>query len=203
MMTWAALILVAAGLGYAFGVRSYLAWRATGDTGLRIDAGPAGSVAWWAKLLFIVSIVLAIGGPVIALTGPGVLLWPESTIGQAAGLTVAVAGILIVIAAQHGMGNSWRIGVDHTEVTGLVTGGLFSLARNPIFTGMTVFAAGIALLTPGFVSAVAVLMLIAAIELQVRAVEEPYLATTHGQAYRRYATRTGRFLPAIGKLPLP
>jgi len=37
----------------------------------------------------------------------------------------------------------------------------------------------------------------------VRAVEEPYLLDTHGDAYRGYATRVGRFLPGVGRLPLP
>ena len=77
-MAWTALVLVIAGLGYAFGVRSYLAWRATGDTGLRTATGPAGSTAWWAKLLFIASIVLLIAGPVTSLAGPGFLRWPQA-----------------------------------------------------------------------------------------------------------------------------
>jgi protein-S-isoprenylcysteine O-methyltransferase Ste14 len=39
-----------------------------------------------------------------------------------------------------------------------------------------------------------------ALELQVRAVEEPYLIRSHGDAYRAYAARVGRFLPGIGRL---
>lgn len=41
-------------------------------------------------------------------------------------------------------------------------------------------------------------MLLAAIEVQVRAVEEPYLVRTHGTTYVRYAERVGRFLPQLG-----
>ena len=37
------------------------------------------------------------------------------------------------------------------------------------------------------------------LELQVRAVEEPYLLRTHGDAYRAYAARVGRFLPGVGR----
>ena len=32
-----------------------------------------------------------------------------------------------------------------------------------------------------------------------RLVEEPYLHRVHGTAYDRYAARTGRFLPWIGR----
>jgi protein-S-isoprenylcysteine O-methyltransferase Ste14 len=34
------------------------------------------------------------------------------------------------------MGASWRIGVDPSERTDLVTGGAFALVRNPIFSAM-------------------------------------------------------------------
>ncbi len=37
-------------------------------------------------------------------------------------------------------------------------------------------------------------------QVQVRAIEEPYLVRTHGAAYTGYAARTGRFLPGIGRL---
>lgn len=40
----------------------------------------------------------------------------------------------------------------------------------------------------------------AGIQMQVRAVEEPHLLATHGQAYAHYAARVGRFLPWIGRL---
>ena len=42
--------------------------------------------------------------------------------------------------------------------------------------------------------------LLVALEIQVRAVEEPYLLRTHGDAYRRYAAATGRFVPGIGRI---
>ena len=37
-----------------------------------------------------------------------------------------------------------------------------------------------------------------ALEIQVRAVEEPHLARVHGDAYRQYAARVGRFVPGHG-----
>lgn len=39
-----------------------------------------------------------------------------------------------------------------------------------------------------------------ALELQLRAVEEPYLLTAHGHAYATYAARVGRFAPGTGRL---
>jgi protein-S-isoprenylcysteine O-methyltransferase Ste14 len=59
---------------------------------------------------------------------------------------------------------------------------------------------GIALLVPNAVAVAAVLLLLTALEIQTRLVEEPYLLRTHGSAYRDYAARVGRFLPLVGRL---
>jgi protein-S-isoprenylcysteine O-methyltransferase Ste14 len=55
-------------------------------------------------------------------------------------------------------------------------------------------------LVPNAFSALAFALTFAGIEIQVRAVEEPYLAKTHGPAYRDYASRVGRFAPGVGRL---
>jgi len=195
----AALVLYLLGLGLAFGWRSVIQWRRTGDTGLRLDAGPPGTVAWWAKLLFIAALVLGLAGPITALAGLPAIDALDHTSVQAGGLLIAVAGVLTTVAAQLHMGASWRVGVDHTERTTLITSGAFRLARNPIFTAMTVTSAGMSLLVPNIVSIAATAVLIASVQLQVRAVEEPYLARTHGNTYAAYAARVGRFLPRIGR----
>src|SRR3712207_8288179 len=43
-------------------------------------------------------------------------------------------------------------------------------------------------------SALALICLITAVQIQVRAVEEPYLARTHGADYTTYTAHAGRFL---------
>ena len=58
---------------------------------------------------------------------------------------------------------------------------------------------GLVLLAPNVLSALALLALLLALEIQVRGVEEPYLMRTHGTAYRDYASRTGRFVPGWGR----
>jgi protein-S-isoprenylcysteine O-methyltransferase Ste14 len=114
-------------------------------------------------------------------------------------LALALAGIALTLAAQTAMGASWRVGVDAGERTALVTGGLFAHVRNPVFTAMTVTAAGLTPMVPNAVAVLALAGLAAAIELQVRVVEEPYLTRVHGTAYASYAARTGRFLPGVGR----
>jgi len=116
------------------------------------------------------------------------------------GIVLAVAGGLAVFAAQLGMGESWRIGVSDEQGTDLVTGGWFSWCRNPIYTAMIVGWTGFALIVPTWLSIAAVPVIAFGLELQVRAVEEPYLLRAHGDAYRAYASRVGRFVPGVGRL---
>ena len=52
----------------------------------------------------------------------------------------------------------------------------------------------------GAASVLAVVLMAAGVEIQVRAVEEPYLDGAHGPSYRQWAARTGRFVPALGRV---
>ena len=98
------------------------------------------------------------------------------------------------------MGDSWRIGVDADERTALVTGGLFGHVRNPIFSFVLLSASGLLLLVPNALALCAVALTLAGIQIQVRAVEEPYLLSAHGEAYADYARRVGRFVPGVGRM---
>ncbi|GAA1076808.1 hypothetical protein GCM10009605_12020 [Nocardiopsis composta] len=53
---------------------------------------------------------------------------------------------------------------------------------------------------PTPLSAAAPAVFTAAVQIQVRPVEEPCPAAVHGQDHRRHAGRTGRFLPGAGRL---
>ena len=50
------------------------------------------------------------------------------------------------------------------------------------------------------VALIAFVVLVVALELQVRVVEEPYLLVAQGAAYADYAARVGRFVPGVGRL---
>jgi protein-S-isoprenylcysteine O-methyltransferase Ste14 len=68
---------------------------------------------------------------------------------------------------------------------------------------MVVAQLGVVLMVLTWVSAASLAALVAAVQLQVRAVEEPYLSTVHGPACTAYAARTGRFVPGVGRLTDP
>ena len=88
-------------------------------------------------LLLGVAVVLCVAGPILQLadtldTVPAL----ESDVANILGAVLASLGIVITAIAQFAMGDAWRIGVDPSECTELVTDGPFSVVRNPIFAAM-------------------------------------------------------------------
>ena len=73
------------------------------------------------------------------------------------------------------------------------------ICRNPIYLGMFVALAGMALALPTVLSVVFLLCVVAGVRYQVSQ-EEEYLLRTYGQGFRIYASRVGRFVPGLGKM---
>ena len=155
-----------AGLGMVFGVRMWSHRRTTGGSGFRGLSGRPGSGAWWGGVLFVAALALTMLGLVLALVG----VVPAVVAAMAlpwVGLAAAVAGLIGVVAAQRAMGASWRIGVDTTERTRLVTDGLFAFARNPVFTGMCLALGGLTAMAPTVLTGAGLVCLVVAVQLQV------------------------------------
>jgi protein-S-isoprenylcysteine O-methyltransferase Ste14 len=199
---WIALGLYGLYLLLAFGWRTWLQIRRTGDSGFRLPSGRFGSLEWFAGALFTLGLV---GGAAAAILDVTDVVEPLAALDsagvRATGLALFLAGLAGIVYAQVAMGSSWRIGVDAEERTELVTEGPFALVRNPIFAAMLPASLGLALLVPSVVALAGLAVLFVALEIQVRLVEEPYLLRAHGDAYRDYARGVGRFVPGVGRLP--
>ena len=181
-------------------VRVAIQLRRTGRTWLIGLRKGAGALDWLSGILFIGGMAMAVVSlnlvlnddldPIDALDVDGL---------HAVGIVLAALGGLAVFGAQLGMGENWRVGVSDEQRTDLVTGGWFSVCRNPIYAAMVVGWSGFALMVPTWLSLAAVVVIAIALELQVRFVEEPYLVRTHGNEYGAYASRVGRFVPGVGR----
>jgi protein-S-isoprenylcysteine O-methyltransferase Ste14 len=196
-----ALVLLAVFGLLGFIWRAWLQRRRTGSTGFHGISGNIGSAEWVAGLGFVISLIVAVVGPVLQLSGvitPLPVLHADAI--QIAGIMLALLGIVLTVWAQLDMGDSWRVGVDESETTALVHTGMFGRVRNPIYTAMLTFDVGIALLTPNFVTIAGLILAATALELQVRRVEERYLLGKHGEAYLGYTASVGRFIPGVGLL---
>ena len=188
-------------LALAFGLRTWIQVRRTGSTGFVGLRGRPASVEWSSGVLFGAALIVGFAAPVLDLldvADPIDAL--DGAAGHIAGAVLAIGGIAATLYAQIAMGSSWRIGVDPQERTHLVTSGPFAIVRNPIFAAMLPTSLGLTLLVPSVVALTGFAALVVALELQTRAVEEPYLLRTHGEDYAAYAARVGRFLPGVGRL---
>ncbi len=198
---WIALGLYAVYMALAFGLRTWLQLRRTGESGFKGVSGRPGSLEWTAGVLFVVAIAVGVAAPVLDVVDALEPLDAFDSAGvRATGVAVFVVGLVATLYAQLAMGESWRIGVDPDEQTALVTAGPFAVVRNPIFAAMFPASLGLALLVPNVVALAGLGALWLALEIQVRLVEEPYLLRAHGDAYREYAARVGRFVPGLGRL---
>lgn len=193
-----ALILEVIYIALVLAARVWLHRRRTGDWGIRLQR--ENTAARLCGVLFTGTLLLGLVGAVLAATETTALVdGLDNRATLVAGVAVFVVGFLITWFGQQAMGRSWRIGVDPTERTELVTRGLFDFVRNPIFTGMIAAAFGLALIAPTSITIVAAVSLVLTIELQVRTIEEPHLRTSM-LAWPAYASSTGRFVPLVGRI---
>ena len=113
---------------------------------------------------------------------------------RAAGLVLAIAGLLFFTIAVYTMKDSWRAGVSHTDKTALVTSGIFQFSRNPAFLGFDLVYIGIVCMIFNVpllvISTAAYLML----HLQIVNNEEPFLQETFGAEYFEYKNHVNRYL---------
>jgi len=203
-MPYVALAGNAVFLVLAFGLRTVIQLRDTGDSGFRGVSGRPGSAEWLAGRLFGLALVIGVLAPILALTGA---VEPLSALDEdpvhIAGIVLFLIGLGLTLVSQFQMGESWRVGVEESERTDLIESGLFGLVRNPIFSAMVLVTVGLVAMVPSVVAFAGLVALLIALELQVRIVEEPYLLRTQGEPYAAYARRVGRFVPRVGRLRGP
>ncbi|WP_374443906.1 isoprenylcysteine carboxylmethyltransferase family protein [Epilithonimonas sp.] len=109
------------------------------------------------------------------------------------GLTLMLLALVWTIIAQNQMKDSWRIGIDNDMKTELVTSGLFSVSRNPVFLGMIVSLIGLFLITPNAVSLWFLILGYVLIQVQIR-LEEEFLYRQHGEKYLDYLIKVRRLI---------
>lgn len=112
---------------------------------------------------------------------------------QYIGLATLFISLVWTVIAQGHMKNSWRIGIDTVTKTELVTTGLFSVSRNPIFFGMILTLLGLFLVTPNAVTALFLIVGYILIQVQIR-LEEEFLIKEHGQHYLDYKQKVRRLI---------
>ena len=104
-----------------------------------------------------------------------------------------ILSLIVVWIAQSNMANSWRIGIDEKNKTSLVTKGLFSISRNPIFLGIMIANIGLFLVIPNAFTLVIIALSTTSINTQIR-LEEAFLKQEFGNDYLEYAKKVRRWI---------
>lgn len=180
-----------------FALPSWLVWKNTGINPVVLPKDDSvygfvgGVFKWLIALVFACLGANAFAPERLAWLFPP-LGWLEIPLARAFGWSVMVSSWLLILAAQRTMRQSWRIGIDEKEPTELVQNGLFARSRNPIFLGMVLTMAGLFLVLPKAVTLLAAVVSWVVISVQIR-LEEDFLSKQHGQAYRDYCQKVGRW----------
>lgn len=109
------------------------------------------------------------------------------------GVGLWLAALGIYLAALKSFGTSWRLRVGSADASQLVTDGIFGVSRNPIYVSFICMGLGTFLILGKLIF---LLIVLASVPLLHRRIvrEENYLQSTHGEAYRSYCSKVGRYL---------
>ncbi len=121
------------------------------------------------------------------------VVWLENDLLVYAGLAILTGSLIWIFISQGAMNKSFRIGIDENTKTDLVTNGIFSISRNPIYVGLISGFVGLFLVTPNAATLIFLLLIVLLIQVQVR-LEEEYLTKMHGDDFLDYKKKVRRFL---------
>jgi protein-S-isoprenylcysteine O-methyltransferase Ste14 len=159
----------------------------------------------WAGWIFVVVAWLAL--PFLSAGGtglPGTVIIPSLVhpVDRALGLIMMVAGYAGTLWCYVAMGNAWRMGVNRTEKTDLVTRGPYRLVRHPIYLCQVVMVAAIVVLLPSVLSLIILIIHLLCVSIKA-ADEESHLRALLGRSYEAYCAHTGRWLPPLLRRETP
>ena len=113
------------------------------------------------------------------------------------GLPLGLAAVAWLFWMLRTLGPNLTDTVTVRKNASLVTGGPYRWVRHPMYVGVALLVLAVSLITANVVIA---LLGTGTVAMQVLRVptEEAKLVERFGDAYRDYASRTGRFLPRLG-----
>ncbi|SHL49378.1 Putative Ca2+/H+ antiporter, TMEM165/GDT1 family [Pseudonocardia thermophila] len=152
------------------------------------------------RALFTLALLLGFAAPLLVALD---VLQPIAVFAQpgvaVVGAGLALLGVALLLATQL-EGAAVRA---RGEALPQVTRGLYARVRHPGLTGLVIVTAGTLVMVPTLVGVLAAVLVIVAVQVQVRAVREPGFARLYGPAYAEWVARTGRFLPRFAVEPPP
>jgi protein-S-isoprenylcysteine O-methyltransferase Ste14 len=197
ILEYSLLVYILCNISLTFVLPSYRVWKKTGI--FPITFGKEDTAHnYVGKVFKILMALLVFTGIVYSFYKEGVsylipIWYLEKPFLQIIGLILLFIALIWIIVAQFHMANSWRIGIDEKNKTALVTEGVFSISRNPIFLGMLTTLLGLFLIIPNIITLLVLVTGFVTVQIQVR-LEENFLAKSHQMDYEEYCKKTRRWL---------
>jgi protein-S-isoprenylcysteine O-methyltransferase Ste14 len=119
--------------------------------------------------------------------------WRVSRPLQALGIVLELLGVVVIVLGAFSLGRSIRAHPEPAPNAELRTAGLYRFVRHPIYSGVLVFAAGLAITSGNLASVIAFAVLVAVLAIKARFEER--LLEGRFAGYRRYADSIPRFFP--------
>lgn len=180
-----------------FFLRSYLLWRKTKINPFTFNKGDDAH-GYNGKIFSLISVIEIVVVAIYAFKNSWMnFLLPfwylESHMLVVIGWSLLFISLVIVSIAQTQMASSWRIGIDETNKTELVTKGFFSISRNPIFLAIMIANIGLFLVLPNAFTLLIISLSTVSINTQIR-LEEAFLEREHGKEYTNYKQKIRRWV---------
>jgi protein-S-isoprenylcysteine O-methyltransferase Ste14 len=112
---------------------------------------------------------------------------------QSAGAIVMFVGLIVFCLALISFNSSWRVGIDTVAPGELITTGVFSVSRNPIFLAINLYFLGTFLINNNLFFLMCFVCIALGFHLQIRQ-EEAFLIERYGDKYRKYMAQVRRYI---------
>jgi protein-S-isoprenylcysteine O-methyltransferase Ste14 len=113
------------------------------------------------------------------------------------GIVVAVAALVMFRLTHKALGRNWSVSLQLKDDHKLITHGVYSKVRHPMYTAFWLMALAQALLLPNFVAGFAGLIGFGTLYLLRVRQEEELMLKGFGAEYQAYMDRTGRIIPKL------
>lgn len=145
-------------------------------------------VSAWTFLLLFSALDSAFG------TFPGLnsIILFENLYVKSIGVLLVLIAFIIFIWALKDLGVSWRLGIDENNPGKLITKGIYSFFRHPIYVFFDLYFIGIFLINGNIIFLIFTFLIVVIMHYQALA-EEYFLSEKFGNKYKDYIDEVGRY----------
>ncbi|UZF93582.1 protein-S-isoprenylcysteine O-methyltransferase [Bosea sp. NBC_00550] len=120
-----------------------------------------------------------------------------------AGAAASAAALLLFYLTHRSLGRNWSVSLDVRESHKLVTDGVYTYVRHPMYSAFWLWAIAQALLLPNWIAGPAGLVGFGTLYLFRVSEEEKLMNEAFGHEYADYIKRTGRIIPRANRPRAP